>query len=223
LGSLGILSCLDQPGNSRLEAAASLEAAPWGVRVEPDVEAAGVLSVALFGKGRQQNGSVSLVLKGLSMAPFFREGQTVTVDCAPEKPIRTGDVIVFEVPGRLCAHRVLARGRRNGEVWYVQKGDNQLVRSVVKQGEVLGKVVAVDGHPLPLSVGLAARAGRWLYAKWAYVLSGLAGMLELPLLRQASRRFPSVETRTRNLCLRASRGFLKVLMFVFKAPNTTNI
>jgi hypothetical protein len=180
----------------------------------PEVASAGKLSIALLGKGGQQNGPVSLVVRGLSMVPYFEEGQAVSVECAPEGEIGTGDVIVFEVSGRLCAHRVLAKGRRNGNAWYVQKGDNQLTRSVVTHGQVLGKVVAVDGHPLPLSVGLAAGAGMWLYTKWAYGLSVLAGMMELRPARQASG--PPTETGARNLCLRASRGFLKVLLFVFK-------
>jgi hypothetical protein len=188
-----------------------------------ELESADSLSVLLLGKGRQEGRRLSLVVQGLSMAPFFREGQTITGDCAPQIPIGTGDVIVFEVPGRLCAHRVLARLHRNGEGCYVQKGDNQLVRSLVRHGEVLGKVVAVDGRSLPLSEGLAARSARWSYSKWAYAISCLAAMLELAPLRRAGRVFPSLELCTRRLCLRASRGFLRVLLFVFKTPDPVSL
>lgn len=188
-----------------------------------ELETAGLLSVLLLGKGRQQDRRFSLELRGLSMAPFFREGQTVTVDCAPGEAIATGDVIVFEAPGRLCAHRVLARRNRDGEPCYVQKGDNQLTRSIVAHGEVLGKVVAVDGRPLPLTVGLPARVARWLYAKAAYGLSGLPAVLQVAPLRQAIRKFPAIETGANNLCLRASRGLLRSLMFVFDPPDTRKI
>jgi signal peptidase I len=188
-----------------------------------ELETAGLLSVLLLSKHARRDGCFAVQLHGLSMSPYFKEGQTVTVDCAPQKSFGIGDVIVFQMAGRLCAHRVLARRRRDGERCYVQKGDNQLSGSIVSHDEVLGKVVGVDGCPLPLSVGMPARVAMRFYAMWAYGLSSLPALLRSAPLKQATRKFPAIETGARRLCLRASRGFLRVLLSLFHTTDTKNI
>ena len=189
----------------------------------PELEKADMLSVLLLGRGRQLERRFSLVLRGESMVPFFTEGQTVTVDCALEGSIGVGEVIVFEQAGKLCAHRVLARRLRDGEICYVEKGDNQLGRTIVRHDEVLGNVVAIDGRPLPLSTGVAACAARRFYARTAYALTSVPGLLNFAPLRPIMRKLPSIEAGTRRLCLRASRGLLKLLMFVFETPDSVKI
>lgn len=178
------------------------------------------LSVLMLDRGKAPDRRYSLVLHGGSMLPFFKDGQNLTVDCGEGEPIRVGDVIVFERTGRLCAHRVVARFQRDGESSYVEKGDNQLDWSCVPQREVLGKVVAADGCRLALTGGRLAGAAAFVYAKWSYALAVLAALPQRVPLRLGEPAFSLPQRAVRSVCLRASKGMLRLLLIAFPARQT---
>jgi len=174
------------------------------------------LSALILLNCKEQGGNASVVLGGGSMLPFLREGQSLTVDCRGGGRIAVGDIIVFERAGRLSAHRVVGTFRNNGERWYVEKGDSQLNWGVVAHGDVIGKVIGVDGQELPLSRGKVARAAGYLFAKWSYTIAATTHMLEMAPCRFMVRKFPWVERLVRGACLRGSDLLLRLLLRIFK-------
>lgn len=104
----------------------------------------------------RQGGHLRIKARGGSMIPFIRDGDLVLVSPAEGSEVRVGDVICYrEPPGRLFLHRVIRReaGR------FVTKGDALVVSEVISQGQVLGKVVAIErrGRVRRLDTGVA----RW--------------------------------------------------------------
>ena len=77
------------------------------------------------------------------MAPALNEGDDLVVRHGTDG-IRTGDVVVFHVPGRFFVHRVLRVNRRDGDVRYLVKADQRReFHGSISGDDILGKVVEV--------------------------------------------------------------------------------
>jgi hypothetical protein len=112
--------------------------------------------------------------RGWSMAPFIRDGDTLTVSPpAPREP-SVGQVVAFVRPGtgQLLVHRVIAAAPRGYDI----QGDNApgTLDVSVPLEEILGWVTRVtrDGRDVRLGLGperrliaLLSRAG-WLQPLW---------------------------------------------------------
>ncbi|MGC8953921.1 MAG: signal peptidase I [Desulfurococcus sp.] len=94
------------------------------------------------------------VVKGYSMLPTLREGDIVIVQKATPEAIRPGDVIIYSTGGKLIIHRVIKVVIRNGEYYYVTKGDNNSLPDFmyfennigIPYNRVLGKVVSINDY-----------------------------------------------------------------------------
>ena len=95
--------------------------------------------------------SFTFPVKGNSMRPFFRDGDSALVRREQQRAIRVGDIMVYRSNGQLFAHRVL---RIVGEKrQYLCKGDaRETSDQRVPAAAVLGRVVARfrDGRRLRL-------------------------------------------------------------------------
>jgi len=105
----------------------------------------------------------------LLIAPF-RHGAATGADrpASRDAVVATGAVVVFARDGRLVAHRVLRRGRRDGQPWVLEMGDANRRGAWRPLGEAVGVVVgaeAADGARLP-SPDSRARARRLLLRHW---------------------------------------------------------
>jgi hypothetical protein len=92
--------------------------------------------------------------KGLSMSPFIRDGDVVTVSPLQDAMPRLGDVLAFVGPGgeRLVIHRVVGGGCDS----YLVRGDaTSEVDGLVREGDILGRVTGVerDGQEIRLGLG----------------------------------------------------------------------
>jgi signal peptidase I len=89
---------------------------------------------------------------GLSMAPFIRDGDVVTIE--PLKHgLSYGGVYAFIYPesGKLIVHRLI--GRKNGK--FIFKGDNNIeAENNVPLENVLGKVVRMERGKMNVRFGL---------------------------------------------------------------------
>ena len=86
---------------------------------------------------------------------------TAARDAARAKAARPGQVIVFARDGRLTAHRVLRRARRDGRPWVLEMGDANPGAAWRPLDEVVGIVVGAEsaaGVPLPAP---ASRSRAW--------------------------------------------------------------
>lgn len=88
-----------------------------------------------------------------SMMPFLCPGGRVIVECVPADKCHLGDIIVFQDPGRLIAHRVLLRLRLGKRIYLYQKGDSAGVGYWVSGDKLIGVVtrsIDADGTQLYL-------------------------------------------------------------------------
>lgn len=86
-----------------------------------------------------------LPLNGRSMAPFLPSGSRVLVSKTAAGQIGCGDLLVYELEGRLICHRVLRRKTQGDRYLYLTKGDGrQTIASWVAEEQVLGKVPRVE-------------------------------------------------------------------------------
>ncbi len=111
----------------------------------------------------ERGASLRTRARGLSMAPFIRDGDVLTIAPMDGSAPRIGEVIAFVQPdtGRLAIHRAIARV---GAGWLV-RGDNcPAPDGVVPRGAILGVLVRVEreGRDVRLGLGAEARLIAWL-------------------------------------------------------------
>lgn len=117
---------------------------------------------------------------GLSMSPFIKDGDVITVAPLGSVPPRTGEIATFvhSVSGKVRVHRIVGveRGR------YLLKGDNALESDgEVSAEHILGRVIRVErsGRRVWPGRGLAGAAiARALRSGWL-----------VRVLRRAARTF----------------------------------
>jgi hypothetical protein len=115
---------------------------------------------------------------GVSMFPFIRGGDVVTVSPLPHTPLRHGDVAAALLPGNsgVVLHRVV--GRRRG--LYLIKGDARTeVDGWIPRHDLLGRVTSVERAGKSITFGL----GRERVLVAALTRSGLLPRLVFPLGR----------------------------------------
>lgn len=98
---------------------------------------------------------------GRSMFPYIVHGNRVIVEpCAPDS-LRTGELVVFELNGRVILHRVLGVDVSGRSIH--EKGDNVWRSTLVPMENVLGRVTAVTARRSRSIEGRRHKiSGRWL-------------------------------------------------------------
>jgi hypothetical protein len=120
------------------------------------------LSIQILDRG----GTFRFRARGASMAPFIRDGDTLTVAPVEAAALRVGDVALHRADGDgLAAHRIVARRLEGDRLRWVTRGDTVSgPGEVVEAEQVLGRVVRVQrrGRTLDLDRG----AWRWAARLW---------------------------------------------------------
>ncbi len=99
------------------------------------------------------NSSLRFIARGMSMFPFIRPGDIVTVHVIGKKPVRPGDIVAYidRSTKRITSHRILDL---NGP-FVLTRGDNNTCRDEqLGRQDILGKVVHVHrrGKELQFSI-----------------------------------------------------------------------
>lgn len=116
---------------------------------------------ALLAEGARD---VPVPVKGISMRPFLRDQDTVYLSPV-EKPVKPGDILLFQRPGgRYILHRV---HRSLGDGNYAMLGDNQTAPETISPVDIRGIVTFVrigdrEFRPGSLRWEFFARPWRWL-------------------------------------------------------------
>jgi signal peptidase I len=103
-------------------------------------------------------------VRGTSMLPLLRQGDQVLV-AHGSRELRRGDIVVFQRPDGLIAHRVLRVQSHEGERTLRTKGDNVLgLDTPLSAGELVGKVLQVGRgkQALNLDTRLWRGVGAWV-------------------------------------------------------------
>jgi signal peptidase I len=86
-----------------------------------------------------------LPLSGGSMTPFLPSGSKVLVSQTAPRRIFCGDLVVYEVEGRMICHRVLGRRTQGFSHAFLMKGDGwRMTDPWVCAEQVIGKVIAIN-------------------------------------------------------------------------------
>ncbi len=85
----------------------------------------------------------TLPIRGTSMFPFLKAGDSVRIVPARPGDLRLGDCMAFWREGQVVVHRFAGWGRSGGVRMLRQKGDNVRGFSLVPPGELIGRVEAV--------------------------------------------------------------------------------
>jgi len=101
--------------------------------------------------------------RGISMIPFIRDGDTLTIAPLASGAPRLGEVVAFSYPPEqgkeLVVHRVVGR-RRDG---FIVRGDaNGCAPEMISSENILGRVVRVEREGRYVRLGLGPE--RWLIA-----------------------------------------------------------
>ena len=117
-----------------------------------------------------------LQVQGASMAPFIRDGDTLTIEPVDFKRVSVGDIILFKsLQGNLVIHRVIRKKPSSNVLQFLVQGDRAAHDDGWITGEqVYGKVTTIErGSRILNGTEFAARIMNW----WA------ALRLRYPLLR----------------------------------------
>jgi signal peptidase I len=93
----------------------------------------------------RKSGRVRMLVSGASMVPALRPGDLITVESASAGEISPGEIVVFELSGRLVVHRVVAKTGNLREPLLATRGDrtrreDPLVSSV----KIFGRVTQIE-------------------------------------------------------------------------------
>ena len=105
----------------------------------------------------QNRNMVRFQAPGVSMSPFIRHNERITVRPCSHRDILFGDIILYSgfgngtrrlsdpIKGKKIVHRFLWRREADGELRLITKGDNNYhCDSPVSPHQVLGKVVKIE-------------------------------------------------------------------------------
>jgi signal peptidase len=99
------------------------------------------------------------------MLPAVWPGDVLEVRRQQAEEVQPGDLVLYERQGRLVAHRVVEKLRRNGGLLLVTRGDRQSAPDLpVSPEEILGRVTGVmhgNRRKMPL-LTFWRRVGAWI-------------------------------------------------------------
>ena len=120
------------------------------------VEFAGLMEAVL-----EKNVPFRFTASGLSMSPFIRDGDVITLEPVTGQ-LRSGDVVAFRTPcfANLVVHRIIHVSQKG----YLIKGDNLVETDLVPASSIIGRVVGIEhqGHQVRLGQGRERFVLAWL-------------------------------------------------------------
>jgi hypothetical protein len=146
---------------------------------------------------------------GLSMHPLIPDGSMLTfIPFEADRPIISGDIVLFERGEKLTAHRVLGSFYDNGSLWYREKGDNKFLPGAFPAECLVGRIIKIeyDGHVSDLN-GLQTRfAAHMIGLYWNVLFAFLRGAISCKRLLFSTSRTP----RLRSFILKTVRIFSRL-------------
>jgi len=121
------------------------------------------------------HGYIELPARGISMGRTWRGATSLSIVVHDRETSLWGHVLVYKTPAGLVAHRAVRSISRNGERWWITKGDGFLTpdRLPVNDVSVIGVVDAMkkNEHIYKIDAGWHRCTGLW------HAVLGYAGSL----------------------------------------------
>lgn len=137
---------------------------------------------------------------GVSMSPFIRNSDMITVEPCSHGDLTFGDVILYHGFGSQCrqlsiplwnrniVHRFLCRREADGEVRLITKGDNNyLCDPPILPQQILGKVVEIEKNGWRLR--LDTPFGRLLNTLCGLAIMPPISFISFPCMKKMKRAF----------------------------------
>ena len=127
------------------------------------------IAIALLQDGLDRGEEVALSTLGESMKPLLEPGQAFRVKRVPSGQIEIGDIVCLEDVKQVIVHRVVKIFQRNGERFFITKGDRVFyLDKPISDGKILARVVQIGNLRLdyPFQERLAQVVARFFY--WHY-------------------------------------------------------
>lgn len=104
-------------------------------------------------------------IKGTSMEPFIKEGDTVKV--LPQKFYIFGDVLLFfNFYGKIWCHRFLGISFKDGKILFHLKGDNSVQKEVIPTSNIIGRVIYIKRNGKILKISSFKNFYLWCINLW---------------------------------------------------------
>ena len=170
------------------------------------------LSVLILANNKHYGLNTTVAFRGSSMLPLLRDGQRLILNHKLSDEIKVGDIIIFQNNRQLVAHRVLAMRSKDGERYYMEKGDNQLNYGRVNHNDVLGKVIAIDGKNKWLSVNKRTYIVNYIFAKFSYIVAMGSNAVGVVIKAAFKGKRLSGSHLIQRICLRGSHLLIRLLL-----------
>ena len=117
--------------------------------------------------------SVTFRAPGWSMHPAIRDGEIITAEPVAAGRLKWGEIVLYRVGEALLAHRVVGRGRRDGDPQLLVRGDAPGAQDEgVTVGQILGRVVCTVRGNKSLKLSTAKARIIWLVRHTGHRLRG---------------------------------------------------
>ncbi|MFA5339868.1 MAG: S24 family peptidase [Candidatus Omnitrophota bacterium] len=115
----------------------------------------GIRSFSIIKEVMAREGSaIRLCARGDSMGPLIKEGDIVVIRPSTFKEIKIGDIAVFGVKGKLCAHRLIMKLAKGGRHLLVTKSDRTYMADApFRHKDLFGKISHIQRGALTLDLG----------------------------------------------------------------------
>lgn len=127
----------------------------------PDVDkhTSSTILSSLFIQAVREGQSLWFRVASNSMFPLFQVNDSVYIVPSTAQEIRSGDIAAFETSKGLVIHRILQRTETEQTIRLLQMSDVDLFASMVKEENVVGKVIAV--RKAKVQIDLEHRIAKW--------------------------------------------------------------
>jgi signal peptidase I len=128
----------------------------------------------------ERSASVRMSVYGISMAPFIRSGDVITLSPLDGQPPQIGDIVAFEQAEtkKLIIHRII----RKNQNWCEMKGDNcSQSDRIISIKSLLGTVTNIEHKSRHANFGIS-KAKRWIASlSRRNILQRLQKIIRLPI------------------------------------------
>lgn len=107
------------------------------------------IETTLLSQHLRKQGFLEIASVGDSMYPLIREGDLCRFEPVVPDTVRKGDVLLFVTKdGHLVGHRYLSQYSKQGENYYVCKGDtNKFPDEPIRSQQIIGKLTLIRTAP----------------------------------------------------------------------------
>jgi len=157
-------------------------------------------------------------IEGSSMRPLITRGSSIRfIPVSDPEMIRIGDIAVFQRGTCIIAHRIVGRIKKDGDLWFKEKGDNRFYPDSIGGDAIIGRVTGI----LQNGVCTDLTAARWIcvnrllgyYWKYLFAVMGCITRARRLLFAGRNAYLSGLYTRAVRWLLKLPQAVLRLRRF----------